>query len=475
MAGACQDPQDLASEGPDMPVLLGMERSYRQHRCLKSALSSPGLAAERCLLISQLFHSADLAEYKEDHALFFQNLRFADDVHEAAEEMTAGVLQKAPYVAVHLRPRLLQIVGFNSSIIDRALLSELRYSMRQFGKWYAGSRISGPGQSKSWPAAMFLATSDIQAPLARRMAELARGLGMLVVTSEDTYQIAENSSGSAERKHRHAALDVLLCSRAASFLGAGLSTMSYLIAALRRMGGGGQGVPSRSWPIHPSLELAYLDVELFPLDPRRPGVAEQKSLVGFFRKLRARIAGVPNWSRILACAKAKGIIRGSELDPQVSLPRGSNGGRWFHSWLRDNMLWKGIGPRLKPMDMMAMWTKCLWSCPAVAMLVNLNWLSAHLNVTVPEALRPAGWAAPAELHEIGFLPWDTATVMEEQSFFVQRLWKLLWTGAMGLDQLAAPEIRSSVLALLDGIAVLLETLMSARTGDKHAPELPKTW
>ncbi|CAK0848428.1 unnamed protein product [Prorocentrum cordatum] len=82
-----------------------------------------------------------------------------------------------------------------------------------------------------------------------------------------------------------------------------------------------------------------------------------------------------------------------------------------------------------------MWWTSLWVCPAVAVVVHLYWLSATVNATGE-----------------GFPAMEPSSLLAEQALFVQRLWHLLWTGRLALEQLASAELRAAVLLLLGALS-----------------------
>eukprot|EP00439_Symbiodinium_sp_Y106_P036475 s1240_g4.t1 len=107
----------------------------------------------------------------------------------------------------------------------------------------------------------------------------------------------------------HVAVDTLICSRAAHFLGTSMSSMSNLVTALRYTAD--SAGPSSFFPRGRPLQFEELESDFFPLSASLPTEGE---LDNFFRHLEARVRGMPT--------SRHGICQENPDSPDVRLRRG---------------------------------------------------------------------------------------------------------------------------------------------------------
>ena len=206
-----------------------VEQSFKQHPCLVTILQSerrrPG--GQRCLVLSQLFSSLHWGLHRAEHELFWRHLHLSSDVHAAVSNLPrrAGVRLEPPYAAMHLRTWFLR--AGNGTALASDLARGLRGALEELSRSWPESR--GPDK-------LFIATDNVEAQLVRWVGRAAQaaarsltGKDIVVFTSADTQEAAGRGT------HRHIALDVLLCARAAAFIGTGASTATTVISAMRRV------------------------------------------------------------------------------------------------------------------------------------------------------------------------------------------------------------------------------------------------
>merc|ERR1712187_1018326 len=101
--------------------------------------------------------------------------------------------------------------------------------------------------------------------------------------------------------------------------------------------------------------------------------------------------------------------------------------------LLDNALFGGGS--LRRNQLRAMWQASLWVCPPIAVIVHLYWMSAHLNATMGSK-------------DQEFVQWGVPEYLEEQAHFIQKVWHLMWTQRLILEQLSSGSLRTLALHVL---------------------------
>lgn len=407
-----------ASATLNLPPEFVGERMMKQHACLVPTLSHPKSLAsqEHCLVVANLYDAVHWGRHREDHLHFFRHLRFISSIRHAAATVSPGSQGGSftrthgsgaggrrlawPYVAMHLRTYFLfDLQHRNHTHVLNDLVEKLLEALHTV--------------RRQWPAAsgphLFIAFDDgtkIMLPaLIRAARSFARGK-VLVLTSAHTRVAA------SMELHHHVAVDMQLCMEAAAFVGSMQSSISSIIAALRRSTSQAIAVGSDKPFIAflPAGISTHLDIRLFPASPGLPSLSR---IARFFLGMEARVKAFARNASALVCS-----------DTEQAQMAGQ--------FLRDGAI--GIGFPVGLAQVRALWKTALFSCTAVAVTAHLYWLNAHLD---------GGREAD------GFHSWqDPRSRHFQQALFMQRVWYLLWSGAFALQSLGAPELQEPVLELL---------------------------
>lgn len=381
--------------------------TFSNHPCLASILADERrpAATQQCLVVSRLFQSVHTGHHRQDHLLFFSNVRFADEV-----ELAAAALQQHtspldgegrlpwPYIALQLRTYYLDLEpSLNYSAVKGAVLADLQ---RAFGQ-----------VRERWPTEngphFFIAADNTRHPLVSAVRWMAQRLGRgraVVVTSDDTARRA------GPLLHRHVALDIAVCRDAAAFIGSGRSTVSWLIAALRRTAVNGRrrdadgsglelDLLNTFWP---RALPPYLDSDAFACDATLPSVA---SVAQFWRRTHSILAALGDG------AGSSSAERACSSDPELV--------QFGADLLRHGVF---AGHRLHSSHVRGLWMRSLWTCAPLAVAAALVVLTYGLE---------GG-------HESdGFPAFSTREDGHKQEvYFMQRLWYFMWTRGLQWHDLA---------------------------------------
>lgn len=422
----CRDSEGFLSG--DLPPQYASQQAFRQHQCIVPALQLPIPQAERCLALAQLFCSVHIGRHREGHLKFFKNIHFSEKVRQAATvlapRMGTGrsnpVQLRSPFLAMHLRPWVLLSKGFNSSSLERAFLGELRRGVRRL-------------QVRHGAPDVFIASENTQGELTQRLIRTARqGLGTTVLSSDDTRPL------HSSYLHLHVALDVLLCSQAEVFIGTDTSSVTVMIMGLRAAHG---ITSSRAWPALPRPELEELTPNFFPSAPAFP---TGRDIADFFGRLHAKLRDTRDWKHVSTCSAAHERNAGASFRLK-DLPRFESN-KVPYTWLLSPFprrpkyqIW------LLPEELEALWSRTLWTCPAIAMLVNVYWLTAQQNAS----LNPGHHLSSIlREFEVDYL----SELVVERARFIGKLWYLIWTGRLSMAQLASAAVRGPLQAMLQSLA-----------------------